>query len=310
MNKKLLYKFFEGTASISEQQEIRNWMESSPENKQELFRERKLFDAILFFPHPEKIAAKSISFIYYARQISQVAIIVGITFFISILYQRYKENKHAQSMQQIYVPSGQRVNLTLPDGTSVWLNARTTLQYPLSFAKNKRKVKLNGEAYFEVSKNKNHPFIVETEKYNVEVFGTTFNIEAYSQVDKFETSLITGKVKLTNTTNPAETVELYPKTKAFLKSGKLVVDSITDYNTYLWKDGLICFRNKPFIEIMYELTKYYGINIQVKNKFVYKYKFTGKFRQSDGIDYALRVLQKDIQFNYERDDEKQIIYIK
>ena len=77
-----------------------------------------------------------------------------------------------------------------------------------------------------------------------------------------------------------------------------------------WKEGLICFKNETFTFIMKDFEKYYGLTIQVKNKNVFKYVYTGKFRQTDGIDYALRVLQKDIKFTYQRDDENQIIYIE
>jgi len=104
---------------------------------------------------------------------------------------------------------------------------------------------------------------------------------------------------------------LKPDSKACLqKDGRLEVVPVDDYNPYRWKEGLICFRNESFLSIMNDLEKYFGVSIVVENKNVLKYYFTGKFRQADGIDYALRVLQRDIRFRYERDDENQIIYIR
>ena len=217
MNKEVLYKFFEGTATLTEEQSVRQWLEVSPENKKEFLRERKIFDAMLLTPYEEKTSRSFRLFTRYAGKVLKAAALVGITLLLSTLYWTRKESRELQALQSITVPTGQRVNLTLPDGTSVWLNARTTLQYPLSFARNHRKVILNGEAYFEVTKNPKRPFVVETSRYNIEVLGTTFNVEAYAGVEEFETSLMRGKVRINNQSRPEETIVLQPKTKAFLR---------------------------------------------------------------------------------------------
>ncbi len=214
-------------------------------------------------------------------------------------------------MQSIYVPTGQRVNITLSDGTNVWLNARTKIVYPAVFDKSARKVTVDGEAYFDVAKDKKRPFIVETGKCDMEVLGTKFNVEGYSDKDDFEVTLMEGSVRVASRIGLGDTLTLKPDSKACLqKDGKLKVVSVDDYNPYRWKEGLICFRNESFLSIMNDLEKYFGVSIVVENKNVLKYYFTGKFRQADGIDYALRVLQRDIRFRYERDDENQIIYIR
>ena len=99
-------------------------------------------------------------------------------------------------MQTITVPAGQRINITLVDGTNVWLNARTSLSYPVKFGKNNRQVVLDGEAYFDVTKDKSKPFIVQTDNYNVEVLGTQFDVNAYSETGEFETTLMSGSLKV------------------------------------------------------------------------------------------------------------------
>lgn len=198
----------------------------------------------------------------------------------------------------------------MPDGTNVWLNARTTIQYPITFNANERLVKLDGEAYFDVARNEKKPFIVQTDKYNVEVLGTQFDVESYSDTENFETALMEGSVRISSLTDTNESLTLTPNNKAYLHEGKLRVMSVDDYSPYRWREGLICFKNETFASIMKEFEKYYGINIHITNKQVQKYLYTGKFRQTDGVDYALRVLQKDIRFSYQRDDDKNIIYIK
>ena len=113
-------------------------------------------------------------------------------------------------MNTIKVPAGQRANLTLPDGTNVWLNARSEMRYPAVFTGNKREITLDGEAYFEVTHNEDKPFVVQTNKCNVEVLGTKFNVEAYSDSEDFCTSLMEGSVRVSDKGNPSESLVLAP----------------------------------------------------------------------------------------------------
>lgn len=314
MTREMLYKFFEGTTSYEEEVEIRQWMEHSPENARELLKERRIFDSILLLDESQvqPNSSKKQNHISHLRtQVLKVASIIILTLGINILYHYISEKSVIVPMQSIYVPSGQRVNITLSDGTNVWLNARTKINYPAVFDKSVRHVIIDGEAYFDVAKDKKRPFIVETDKCNMEVLGTKFNVEGYSDKDDFEIVLMEGSVKVASKQGIGDTLVLTPDNKASLqKDGKLKVTPVDDYNPYRWKEGLICFKTESFLSIMNDLEKYFGINIVVENKSVLKYNFTGKFRQADGIDYALRVLQRDIRFTYERDDEKRIIYIR
>ena len=214
------------------------------------------------------------------------------------------------AMQTITVPAGQRVNLDLPDGSNVWLNAGTTMQYPVSFMTDKREVILDGEAYFEVAHNEKSPFVVHTSTLDVEVLGTKFNVEAYSARKIFETSLMEGRVKVKLPHDEKNSVILAPNQKTTLIDGRLVVSKIDDYNVYRWKEGLYCFRNKPFADIIKDLEKYYDLKIQMDKKEIAKVALTGKFRISDGLDYALRVLQNDVAFIYQRNRDNDVIHIK
>ncbi|MCD7849465.1 MAG: FecR domain-containing protein [Parabacteroides sp.] len=315
MNREVLYKFFEGTASYEEEVQVRQWMEYSPENRREFLKERKLFDSMLLLgdekpiekPNREKSGRNG----SLGTEILKIAAVVAVTLGLSFLYQFVADKEQTIPMQSIYVPSGQRVNLTLSGGTNVWLNARTRILYPAVFDKSVRQVTVDGEAYFDVAKDKQRPFIVETNKCKMEVLGTKFNVEGYSDKDDFEVTLMEGRVKVASKQGIGDTLILTPDSKACLeKDGRLTVVRVDDYNPYHWKEGLICFRTESFLSIMNDLEKYFGVSIVVENKAVLKYNFTGKFRQADGIDYALRVLQKDIRFRYERDDENQIIYIR
>ena len=314
MNKDILYKFFEGNASFEEEAAVKQWMEESAENRLAFLKERKLFDAMLLLGNEEIIKNGkkrfSINLSSIRTELIKIAAVVAITLGGSYFYYQSSLEKELMAMQTITVPAGQRINITLVDGTNVWLNARTSLSYPVKFGKNNRQVVLDGEAYFDVTKDKSKPFIVQTDNYNVEVLGTQFDVNAYSETGEFETTLMSGSVKVASASDSTQKITLKPNNKVYMQDGKLHVTAVDDYNPYRWKEGLICFKNETFTSIMKDFEKYYGLTIQVKNKNVFKYVYTGKFRQTDGIDYALRVLQKDIKFTYQRDDENQIIYIE
>ena len=188
------------------------------------------------------------------------------------------------------------------------LNSNTKFSYPSVFATNNRKVKLDGEAYFEVSANKNKPFYVHTSKGEIKVLGTHFNLEAYSNADVFKTSLFEGKVRVRVKGN---NIYLKPdQMVCYHKNGKIHLETIHDYDQFRWREGLICIKSAKLKDIMKTFTKYFGDSIVIQNKELEHYKYTGKFRQSRGVINALRLLQKDAPFTIEQDEDKQIIYIK
>ncbi|MDR1381480.1 MAG: FecR domain-containing protein [Tannerella sp.] len=311
MNKNILYGFFNGTASHDEEVQVREWMETSAENRRTFLKERRLFDAILLNVREEmpgrQRTARAGTFL---KRVAGAAAVAAIAVALSYTYFLQRERAGDSALQTVSVPAGQRVNITLPDGTNVWLNARSNLSYPASFGRDKRMMTLNGEAYFEVAVDRDRPFVVQTAQGSVEVLGTSFNVDAYASESHFETTLMNGSLHVRLNGGADDGILLKPDTKATLKDGKLLVEAVNDYTRYRWREGLICFVNAPFVEIMHDFEKYYGVSVRVKNAKAKNLSFTGKFRYTDGIDYALRVLQKNIRFSYRRDDETQIIYIE
>ena len=309
LNRELLYRFFNKETTLEEEKKIRLWIEESDENRQEFFRERKLFDAILL--HGD-LAYKKVRTRFYipwrriAAALSGVAAIVLLTIYVTtyFLQQSFRD----ETMNTVIVPQGQRVSLTLADGTKVWLNAKTKMEYPQSCkAFDERIVKVDGEAYFEVSKNKNRPFIVKTSKGDIEVLGTKFYVSAYATTDIFETSLIEGRVKVHTA---YEDMTLYPRDKAVLQNGILTRKHIDDMDIYRWRDGLYCFKNLSFEDVLKQFEIYYDVRFVKENPQMANPKLNGKFRLIDGVDYALRVLQREVGFSFRRDEETSVIYLK
>lgn len=310
MDKELLKRFFEGRATTDEEMRVREWMDASEENRRAYFRERKMYDMTLLLTDEAEIksapkpAKKNVRFFIKFIEIAAVAV---VTLVITLFYKNREEQNYWLTAQKISAPAGQRVQLELSDGTQVWLNARTKIEYPAAFVGKDRRVKLDGEAYFQVAKNASKPFIVQTSKGDVEVLGTKFNVESYSDDNTFTTALMEGAVKVTA---GGYQCNLKPNQMAYLKDGKIRVAPIEDYNPYRWREGIISFKNETFPDIIHEFEKYYGVEFRIENKTVMSYRCSGKFRHSDGVQYALRVLQKDVDFKFTRNEENHIIYIK
>ncbi len=304
MDRETLYRFFEGKASVNEEKQIRQWLDTSEANHRLFFQERKVYDALLLNSHEIKQKRK-VSFSPW--QISTAAA-VALLLVLSGLYLFKNSKSLEEQYNTILVPPGQRINLILADNSNVWLNSNTEFRYPTQFSQKNRTVYLNGEAYFDISKNKSKTFVVKTTHGDIHVTGTSFNVEAYSDFDTFETSLFEGGVEIFK--NDIKLVTLNPNEKALLSNNKLVMSKIEDADRYLWKNGLIAFNNKQLEDILLSLEKYFDIKIQIDSSKLPKHTYTGKFRQSDGVDYALRVLQRSIRFSFERNEETGTIHIK
>lgn len=312
MEKGTLYRFFAGEASNTEKEAIKRWLEEDAANQQVLLSERAFYDAVMLADE-KKIATirrPVYDFGRLARQSIKWAAVLLVAFISSYMFFDAQYGSFDAAANTITVPPGQRVNLSLSDGTKVYLNAGSTFTYPSLFAGDMREVELNGEAFFEVSANKKRPFIVRTHVCDVEVLGTKFNVDAYEQGDSFSAALMEGKIKVKNNLNPSNVVLLSPNNKVTLSQGQLDVSSISDYDVYRWKEGLICFKNLNFVDLMKRIEKYYGIELVVENQSLSKHSFSGKFRISDGIENLLRVLQKDVSYQYTRSEDGNVIYIK
>jgi transmembrane sensor len=303
MNKDLLFKFFEGKSSLDEEKKIREWMEESNTNFNCFMKTRREYD-IQILSGSNVIASNKKKLIPLQWIVGAAATIIILI--IGGIYLFNIEN-NIEQYNTIIVPAGQRINLILSDNTNLWLNANTEFRYPTEFSKKNRTVYLDGEAYFEVSKDENKPFIVKTSKGDVHVTGTSFNVEAYSKFENFETSLFEGSVDIYIKDN--KSVTLFPNELGILENNQFLIKNITDNDHYLWKDGLISFRNKGIEEILISLEKYFDIEIQINTSNLPQHTYTGKFRHSDGVEYALRVLQKSINFYYSRDVDSGIIFI-
>lgn len=308
INRDTLVRYFLGDCSEDEKASIHQWIDNDKKNLEEFIKQRIYFDTSLMVDQQE-IASSEIPYtkkrIWVALKIAAaVLFLIGCSYLINL----YNAEQKATSLLSVYVPVGSRTSITLPDGTKVWLNSNSTFTYPNVFSRKQRLVQLDGEAYFEVEKKEKASFIVKTDKYNVEVLGTTFNVNAYKQSPDFETTLLSGKVKLYKDTQENQSIYLSAGEAAQLVGNSLLI-SVANSDKSKWKEGLMIIENKSFEEIMILFEKYFGQHIIINDTKVKELGYRGKFRINDGIDHALRVLQKDFQFTYQREEETNIIYI-
>lgn len=313
MEKEILYRFFNGTATVGEETQVLDWGDADPAHRRQLLAERRIFDAMLMHADTHPVAAERRRRVFglpkWAREVIKYAavvlVVVGIgTFFVSRTYDRL-----LLAGNTISVPVGQRVDVVLPDGTKVCMNARSELKYPAYFIGKTRKVELSGEAFFEVVHDAKRPFIVETFACNVEVLGTKFDVEARPASGEFVTALVEGRVRVTDRATH-QGVVLSPNEQATYADGQLLVSRIPDSEDFLWREGILSFRDASFADLLSEFEKYYGITIVGGGRVMSKALLTGKIRISEGVDHAFRVLQRSIDFRYKRSTTDDVIYIQ
>lgn len=235
----------------------------------------------------------------------RVAAILFLPVLLGGIWYYFQQNELRKDLlslmvtQEIITQPGTKTHLFLPDSTEVWLNAASTLRFPSVFAGNERRIELDGEAYFEVYKNKQKPFIVSTRFQEVEAVGTAFNISAYSGDLKYSTTLAEGKVKVADREKADQLVFLEPgiqlnydtQTKLYQQQKVRVNDVIA------WRDGVLIFNETPFFEVASKLGRWFNADIQIADQSVANYRFTGTFT-SESLEQVMELLALSTPIDY------------
>lgn len=243
---------------------------------------------------------------------------------------------YAEKIGEIQTPKGTRTKIKLPDGSDVWLNAGSKLNYDKSFDGDLREVYLTGEAYFDVVRNEKKPFIIHTSKIDVRVLGTQFNVKAYEEDKTTETSLIKGSVEVFLKNNPSKKYLLKPNQKLVLsnesllvkeKSGGVVAGNINPVTfnpkaeitelSYLndaktdvessWTRNILSFEDEQFSEVAKKMERWYDVTIQFKNKRLEREYISGSFEQ-ESLEQAMKALKYTTGFNFKTEGKIITIY--
>lgn len=224
----------------------------------------------------------------------------------SIKYHQ-QSNSTNSTIEPLYntltTPRGGQFQITLADGTLVWLNASTTLRFPVEFVGKERKVHVTGEAYFEVAKNESMPFIVEAGNQEIKVLGTHFNVTAYSDDKIIKTTLLEGKVEISlvnpTTNNPiVGGVILEPGLQSHLNEhNELTVSEANLEEAIAWKNGFFIFDDESISNIMHKLSRWYGVEVLFEDKSIDQ-RFTGMVSRKKNISDVLSMLEQTEEVHF------------
>lgn len=210
---------------------------------------------------------------------------------------KYESDKEAApSINTIATPRGGQYQLVLEDGTKVWLNAASSIKFPTHFAGTQRMVDITGEVYFEVAKNKKMPFIVRTQNQQIEVLGTHFNVNSYTDEAKETTTLLEGSVKVAKLKNGAIQTNaakiLSPGQEASLTSAdKAISINPADLEAAVsWKNGYFKFDKADIQTVMRQISRWYNVDVKYQGE-ISADLFVGKIKRTEDIAGVLRILE-------------------
>lgn len=205
------------------------------------------------------------------------------------------------SVNKIETPNGGQYQIHLPDGTKIWLNAASTIKYAVNFTSGReRRVELTGEAYFDVAKDKKHPFFVKTSGQEVKVLGTHFNINCYKEEHKIKTTLIEGSVQVHTLEGSGKNEMLKPGQQSVLSGVNIIIMPADTEVALAWKNGLFTFKDEPLENIMYQIARWYDVEVVYVGDIASRH-FEGTVSRAKNISEVLRKFQltKNVHFKIE-----------
>lgn len=317
MNRDLLYKYVENTATDAETEQVLDWLDADPAHQRELdeidwvLAASILHETDVRHQSPAETQKRVRPLRRIVRYATELAAVVAVSIGLSWVLTEKRVDEWLHKTTTLEVPKGHYMNMKLQDGTTVWLSSGSVLEYPLIFGRDERRVKVSGEAMFDVEHNAHQPFIVETFAYDIEVLGTKFDVVAYRNEKLFSTAVLRGSVRVTNRLIPAEQFILKANDKVRLAGKHLESGKIDDFDDYLWTEGVISIKGLSFEELMMKFERTFGVKIIIDRSRMPVINYNrGKVRISDGIDSALRLLQLASDFSYSRDEEVGTIVIR
>lgn len=300
--------------------ELENWLKASPENQKHFQQMREIWFSTISaneeerynkeeaysrflnrtcqIPQEEKTVKKlSLHKFFYGA--AAVALLCLISF---ASYRTGTEQVKKQFAEMVVeAPLGSKTRLYLPDGSLVWLNAGSTITYSQGFGVEERKLKLSGEGYFEVTRNKQLPFEITTKELQLRVLGTKFNFRNYPEDEEVSVSLLEGKVSLRNYLKNDALCYLEPDQKAILnkKNGKLMVSASEARYTAEWTNGFLFFDEELLPDIIKELERSYNVKIYIEDESLKTFRFYGNFvRKEQTIQEILEMLASTGKLEY------------
>lgn len=225
----------------------------------------------------------------------------------------------AREVSEVSTRLGSKSRIQLPDGSTVWINSGSTLTYDKSFGKEVREVTLSGEAFFDVAHDAEHPFIIHASAIDIRVLGTAFNVKAYPEDEKTETSLIRGRIEVSFRNRPNDKIILAPSEKLVVDNQPVTRDSAWEAEPIplmainklkvnprdstiaetQWVENRLVFDDESLKELAVKMERWYGVEIEIEGSWLKEKRFTGNF-QNENIEQAMEALTISYPFSFER----------
>jgi transmembrane sensor len=298
------------------------WIKSSEENRKtfEALRKvgfktpdnfgeikRNIFTRVQSTIQAEKVKYKLDIWRYSAA--ASIAALFALAIFHFLIHSPAGKGKIANIETKI--PFGQKSKVTLSDGTVVYLNAGACFTYPAQFVGDRREVLLKGEAYFEVEKDPEHPFVVQTDSIDIKVYGTHFNVKSYPEENLFETTLAEGSVGIYKHMNidQQHITKLVPGQKASYnsKTGKIGLSKADAELTVAWKDNRYYFIDQTLVSITKELERNFNVSIRIKSKELGNEVYSGLFDKKRTVYQILDGIARYGNFSYKLSNDTIVI---
>lgn len=254
---------------------------------------------------------------YRIAAIFVLLLTLSVTFFF--LFKSRTKVSEELVYNEIIVPLGEKSQLVLADGTHIWINSSSKLRYPVNFGKNNRKVYLEGEAYFDVTKKEDQPFIVSTPDLNIKVLGTAFNVKNYPGDNKAVTTVVRGLVSVESNEltkpvllKPNENIVLSTISEAKEESATELVKEETTISKLeavvnktvnveaitSWKDQMLVFSDEPFEDVAQKMERWYNVKVFINSESLKKERYRGKFVNNETIYQVLEVINYTTPIRY------------
>ncbi len=353
----LINKQFSKQISKEEEAVLKAWYESSAENKR-MYKEYYLLIKGLRVSQNKKFFTSQIGAAYAGfvrktgmkaqenrryfvpRSWMQYAAVFAIAFGLGAgsYYMIRSNSSDSHLAQTIEIPYGSKSKITLPDGTSVWLNSGSRLSYQESFAHSDRNVSLDGEAYFEVAKNKKLPFNVLSGKVKIKVLGTKFNFKSYKEDESARVTLVEGSLNVGDVENNAKNVLLTPNQQAVInkKENQVTVKNVDAQSYAMWTQpkqeildvvpsnvtgqptpsirvpsitirNTLFFNEEPLSQIVRDLERAFNVKIEIEDSQLSAERFYGDFRNDETITEILDIMAANNNLYYTIDGDEIII---
>lgn len=325
----LICKYLSGNISIEEKNEFDSWLNSSSENNQYFLNSKKAWELSKCYISPESTARdkanllgkihqhQNISYKRTRRQLFTYKIAAILAIPLTLAFSWYFFKQHVPVAPEPFVceliaPKGHIAKCILPDSSEVWINTGSSLTYNTgSFNQQSREVHLSGEAYFEVAKNKEKPFVVLTENAKIHVTGTAFNVKDYPGSGLFEAVLAEGGIEMELNNHVHEKINLTPGEKAIFQKEKneIFIENVETGLYSSWRNGEIMFKDATLSNLITELERIYDIRFHLGDPQLGEFRFRGMFSYNNNLIDALEKIKRTADIDY-RVENKEVWLFK